>query len=72
MKRARLILWVVLGAAILIIVLQNFRQVEARLLLVTVTMPLALLVFVVALGGYVMGLLTAAAMPSRRAPGKNP
>ena len=62
----KIILLALLAIMIVIVILQNTAPVEAKLLLVTLTMPRAVLLLIVALAGYVLGLLTAAVLNARR------
>jgi len=59
MKKAKVIAIIVVSILILIIFWQNKGNVEARLLLATITMPLVLLLILVFLLGFVGGLITA-------------
>jgi uncharacterized integral membrane protein len=59
MKKAKVIAIIVISILILIIFWQNKGNVEARLLLATITMPLVLLLILVFLLGFVGGLITA-------------
>jgi len=68
-SQARIIIAIVIAILALIIVLQNTQAVETKLLLVTVTMPRAVLLFVTLLVGFVLGLITATWL-SRRPPKK--
>jgi len=56
----------VLAALSLIIVLQNTQAVETRLLLVTITMPRAILLFVTLVIGFVLGMVAAGWLGHRR------
>ncbi|MGD9690332.1 MAG: lipopolysaccharide assembly protein LapA domain-containing protein [Phycisphaerales bacterium] len=55
-QRFRIIILTLLIVALLTLVLQNAHEVTVRLLVVRVTMPLALLLAIVLLGGFVCGL----------------
>lgn len=57
--RLKLILIVILVMVLLVIILQNLENVTVKLLLVSVTMPRALLLFIMAAGGFVVGAITA-------------
>ena len=58
MKKARLIVTLVLAVLVVVVVLQNTEAVETRLLFATVTMPRAVLLFITALIGFAVGILT--------------
>ena len=68
-SRARIIIAVVVAILVIIVVLQNTQTVETKLLLVTITMPRAVLLFVTLLVGFALGLITATWF-SRRPPKK--
>jgi uncharacterized integral membrane protein len=53
-------LWLLLVAALLIVVLQNRAPVQTQFLLVTLEMPHILLLALTALGGFVVGLVAPA------------
>lgn len=53
-------LWLLLVAALLVVVLQNRAPVQTQFLLVTVEMPHILLLALTALGGFVVGLVAPA------------
>ena len=55
----------VLAALLIIVIIQNTESVETRILFVSLTMPRAVLLFVVFVIGIVTGLLTAFAYGSR-------
>lgn len=60
---------IVLGAiAMLIVIIQNTAPVETKILLLSVEMPRALLLFVTLVIGFALGLLTSLAM-SRKGKG---
>lgn len=59
MKKAKVILSVILVVAAIIIILQNTATVETKLLFFTISMPRALLLAITALVGYALGILTA-------------
>lgn len=59
-KKVKLIIIAVLAVIVLIIALQNTANVETRLLFATVTMPRAVLLFVMLLIGFVIGWLSGA------------
>ncbi|MFC1516465.1 lipopolysaccharide assembly protein LapA domain-containing protein [Thermodesulfobacteriota bacterium] len=58
MKRVKLVGIVVLALLIGIVVLQNTESVETNILFFTITMPRALLLFLTALIGFIIGLLS--------------
>lgn len=66
MSRLKILSWVVVAALLLIIVLQNTRPVQTRVLFFTITMPNALLIAVCVLGGAILGLLTATMLAGRK------
>ena len=68
-SRARIIIAIVVAVLVIIVVLQNTQTVETKLLLVTITMPRAVLLFVTLLVGFALGLITATWL-SRRQPKK--
>lgn len=59
MKRAKIIAAAIVAILIVVVVLQNTQPVETRILVSTVTMPRAALLFVTLVVGYVLGLVTA-------------
>ncbi len=66
MQKVKLAASLLLFAALLIIVLQNMRPVPMRLLFVPVELPLAVLVGVTTLFGFLLGLLAALLIVGRR------
>ena len=58
MKKTKNIITLVISLLILIIVLQNTQSVETELLFMKVTMPRALLLFIILLVGFVVGIVT--------------
>jgi len=67
--RIRIVIAIVVAILAVIVVLQNTQAVETKLLLVTITMPRAVLLFVTLLVGFALGLITATWF-SRRPPKK--
>ena len=67
--RIRIVIAIVVAILVIIVVLQNTQTVETKLLLVTITMPRAVLLFVTLLVGFALGLITATWF-SRRPPKK--
>lgn len=59
MGKVRLAVVLVVAALTLILVLQNMESVETRFLFATIEMPRAFLLVLTALGGFVIGVLTA-------------
>jgi putative membrane protein len=57
MKRAKVIITVVISLLVLVLILQNTQAVETKILFMTVTMPRALLLFVTFIIGFVAGLI---------------
>jgi len=68
-SRTRIVVAIVVAILVIIVVLQNTQAVETKLLLVTITMPRAVLLFVTLLVGFALGLITATWL-SRRPPKK--
>lgn len=69
MPRMRTAVATIVAILVIIVVLQNTQTVETKLLLVTITMPRAVLLFVTLLVGFSLGLITATWL-SRRPPKK--
>ena len=69
MSRVRIVIAIVVAILAIIIALQNTQAVETKLLLVTITMPRAVLLFVTLLVGSALGLVSAVWF-SRRSPKK--
>ncbi len=67
-QKVKLIIAVIASALLLILVVQNTEQVETRILLATITMPRALLLFLMALTGFIIGLLAAFSISKRKKP----
>jgi putative membrane protein len=59
MKRLRTLVFALVAVLVIIVVLQNTQSVETRILLVTLSMPRAVLLFVTLLLGFVLGLVAA-------------
>ena len=59
-RKLKLIIIAVLAVIVLIIAIQNTANVETRLLFATVTMPRAVLLFVMLVIGFVIGWLSGA------------
>jgi len=59
MNRVRTWLLAIVAVLVLIVALQNTESVETRILLMTVSMPRAVLLFVTLLIGFVLGLVAA-------------
>jgi uncharacterized integral membrane protein len=57
--RLKVILLIVLVVLLLVLIIQNLGEVSARFLFVTVTMPLALFLFIMAAVGFVVGAIVA-------------
>ena len=57
MDKAKLIIALVVAIITLIIILQNTAVVETKLLFVTVSMPLVVLLFMTLLIGFILGVL---------------
>ena len=58
MKRAKMIGILILALSVGIIVLQNTESVQTKILFFTFTMPRAVLLFLTALIGFIMGVLS--------------
>ena len=58
MKKVKFITVLIISLLALILILQNTRAVETRLLFMTITMPRALLLLVTFLVGFTAGLIT--------------
>ena len=67
MSRWRIAIVAIVAVLAIIVVVQNTQAVETKLLLVTVTMPRAVLLFVTLLIGFVIGVLSAEKMTRVRA-----
>lgn len=59
MTRFKIIVFAIVAILLVIVVLQNTETVETKFLLLTIPMPRAVLLFVTALGGFVLGLVAA-------------
>jgi uncharacterized integral membrane protein len=59
MTKKKLIAMIAGAVLVLVIVLQNTQAVDTKILFITVTMPRAILLFVAALVGFVIGLIAA-------------
>ncbi len=59
MKKMKLILIVIFSIAIALVILQNTARVQAHFLWFTAEMPVIVLLFVTAVGGFVLGLFVA-------------
>ena len=57
MKKAKLVIVLVLVAIVAIIVLQNTASIETRVLWYSITMPRAVLIFVTSLVGFAAGVI---------------
>ncbi len=57
--RFKLVLLIILVILLLVVIVQNLEPVSAAFLFVTVTMPLALLLFIMAAIGFVVGAIVA-------------
>ena len=58
-KQFKLIVAAVLAVLLVIVIIQNTREVETKLLFVTITMPRAVLLMVTLVLGFSIGLLAA-------------
>ncbi len=69
MKNIKLVLILILSLALVLVVVQNTAPVEARFLWLKAEIPGIVLLFLTALGGFVLGLLAALLLGwSRRRP----
>jgi uncharacterized integral membrane protein len=66
MTRAKLIAAAIAAVLVIIVIAQNTEPVDTRLLLVTITMPRAILLAVTFGGGLAVGLILATALLRRR------
>lgn len=66
MSKIKLIVLLVLALAAIVLVLQNTQMVETRLLFVTVIMPLAALLGLTTLIGFICGILVALGFAVKR------
>ncbi len=66
MKRAKLIIILVIVAVAGIVILQNTAAVETKMLWYSVTMPRALLLVVTALVGFAVGVITCMGLSNKR------
>ena len=55
----RILIAIIAAILVIVVVLQNTQTVETKLLLVTIAMPRAVLLFVTLLVGFAFGLITA-------------
>jgi uncharacterized integral membrane protein len=58
MKRAKMIGILVLALSVAIVILQNTESVETKILFLSFTMPRAALLFLTALIGFILGVLS--------------
>jgi len=58
MKRAKIIAILVLALSVAVIILQNTESVETKILFLSFTMPRAALLFLTALIGFILGVLS--------------
>lgn len=57
MKKAKLVLILILGIAVVLLIVQNTASVTGRFLWFTTEVPAILLLFLTAAGGFILGLL---------------
>ena len=57
MKKTKTIVIIVLTLLVLIVILQNTQAVETKLLILTITMPKALLIIITLLVGFALGVV---------------
>ncbi|KPK45321.1 MAG: hypothetical protein AMJ65_00260 [Phycisphaerae bacterium SG8_4] len=65
MKKAKIIVILVVSVLALVVSLQNTQAVETKLLFATVTMPRVLLLTLTFVGGFIVGLVTASQILGR-------
>jgi putative membrane protein len=65
MKKAKVIITVVISLLVLVLILQNTQAVETKILFMTVTMPRALLLLVTFIIGFVAGLIAMSFLTAR-------
>jgi len=70
MKKVKTVIIIVLTLLVLIVVLQNTQAVETRLLLLTVTMPNAVLIILTLLVGFAIGIIVASLLRAKPLPQK--
>lgn len=66
MKKAKIILIIVISLVALIVFLQNTEAVETKFLFTTVTMPRVLLLIATFIMGFIAGLVTASQVLGKR------
>ena len=66
MKKAKIIIIVVVSLLALVVSLQNTEAVETKFLFTTVTMPRVLLLIVTFVSGFIVGLITASQIIGKR------
>lgn len=71
MSRIKIVIIAVLALLVLIVVLQNTKSVETKILFVTIEMPRAALLLVAAAVGFVLGFLVAGRVLWKKRNGKN-
>lgn len=59
MQKIKVVLAIILAILMLIVVLQNTEQIQTNILFISIKMPLAALLFVTAMIGFLIGLLVA-------------
>jgi uncharacterized integral membrane protein len=67
MHKFKLIVAGILAILILIVVLQNTASVETKILMITLTMPRAVLLIVTLLIGFLIGVLSSSRLKKKRA-----
>ena len=65
MKKAKIIIILVVSVLVLVVSLQNTQSVETKLLFATITMPRVLLLTLTFAGGFIVGLITASQILGR-------
>lgn len=65
MKKAKIIVILVVSVLALVVSLQNTQAVETKLLFSTITMPRVLLLAMTFVGGFIVGLVTASQILGR-------
>ena len=72
MRNLKLITIGILSLLALVIILQNTDEVQTRLLFMSITMPLAFLLFLTALLGFLIGILVSIRTMRKKDPSQEP
>lgn len=68
MGRLKMVLAFLLALTVIVLIVQNTKSMETRVLFYTVETPLALLLGLTGLAGFAMGVLTSLSVSRRSAP----